>query len=675
MIALCLAVSPMAAQSGNELFQQALTKERAEGKLQEAISLYQRILREHAKDRPLAARTLVQLGKAYEGLGERDARAAYERVVREFGDQQSAVNEARDRLVALSPDGRSSGAARVASARMVLRSDVLNGSMVTEDGHYLVFVDSTGNLATQDLRSRQIAQITHSTANWDQFVDRLAASADGQVFAYAWWNGPRNIWELRSIDRRGGSERILVRDDDLSYARPYGFTPDGRSALVEISPEGKPSELALINVQTGARTPLKVVRGADPLNAAVSPDGRFVVYDEVDTASGARDLRILTIGTKTDTVLVHHPAADYGPMWAPGGEGVFFVSTRNGAGAGWYVPVRDGRPTETPTLVRADLGRGSRLGLTRDGMLYYTPSNAARMDVYVAEIDVATGNIVKAPTILEAKTTGSNSAPAWSRDGKFLVYVVGPAAGPSIRLRSMETGAEAEFHVTATRVELTADNRFIIASYLDRNRGMVGLLRVDAKSGAIDTIVQRPSTFAMNNPTSSADSRSIFYNLIEKGRGRIIERDLQTGVERNVDPDGPPTLSMASSPDGRWIAALIEDRTGDRRQLRVRLVPIRPEFGTARELAFLERGGSTLSWTPDGKSIVALSNDGSRKELWLVPVDGSNARQLTPSLGKNVTRAQLSPDGRHVALRIDDYTSELWTVQNFLPASSAASRR
>jgi signal transduction histidine kinase len=50
------------AQSGQDLFQQALVKERADGQLQDAIALYERIVRESSGDRELAARALVQMG-------------------------------------------------------------------------------------------------------------------------------------------------------------------------------------------------------------------------------------------------------------------------------------------------------------------------------------------------------------------------------------------------------------------------------------------------------------------------------------------------------------------------------------------------------------------------------------------------------------------------------------
>jgi hypothetical protein len=60
---------PVLAQTGHDLFQQALVKERADGDLRGAIEIYERIAREFTPDRPLAAKALVQLGQCYEKLG------------------------------------------------------------------------------------------------------------------------------------------------------------------------------------------------------------------------------------------------------------------------------------------------------------------------------------------------------------------------------------------------------------------------------------------------------------------------------------------------------------------------------------------------------------------------------------------------------------------------------
>ena len=100
---LLLALSPgwAGAQSGHNLFQQALMQERTHGNLQEAIRLYERIALEFTEDRALAAKALVNLGNACEKLGVPGAQDAYRRIVEEFPDQAEQARTAVARLGAL----------------------------------------------------------------------------------------------------------------------------------------------------------------------------------------------------------------------------------------------------------------------------------------------------------------------------------------------------------------------------------------------------------------------------------------------------------------------------------------------------------------------------------------------------------------------------------------------
>src|SRR5688500_14456338 len=96
-----LACIALAAETGAELFQKAVTQERAAGNLEEAIKLYQRVAREFASDRPLAAKALVQAARCYEKLGQDKSIKLYEQVTREFADQREPAATARDRLTAI----------------------------------------------------------------------------------------------------------------------------------------------------------------------------------------------------------------------------------------------------------------------------------------------------------------------------------------------------------------------------------------------------------------------------------------------------------------------------------------------------------------------------------------------------------------------------------------------
>src|SRR4051794_18618234 len=90
--ALCAALLVTAraslAQSPSDLFQRALVQERIAGRLDSAIALYQRVARQAGPDRALAARALLAVGRAYETLGRTEARVAYERLLRDYGDQR-----------------------------------------------------------------------------------------------------------------------------------------------------------------------------------------------------------------------------------------------------------------------------------------------------------------------------------------------------------------------------------------------------------------------------------------------------------------------------------------------------------------------------------------------------------------------------------------------------------
>src|SRR5713226_6419825 len=69
------------------LMQAAHQKQLVEGQLEEAIQLYKRIVQEHAGNRALAAKALLEMGQCYEKLGKTKARNAYERVLRDYADQ------------------------------------------------------------------------------------------------------------------------------------------------------------------------------------------------------------------------------------------------------------------------------------------------------------------------------------------------------------------------------------------------------------------------------------------------------------------------------------------------------------------------------------------------------------------------------------------------------------
>ena len=148
-----LAAAILAAQSGNDLFQQALLKERSQGDLAGAIQIYERILKQHASDRKLASQALRQIAHCQGRQGNESARRTYERLLKEYSDQPQAIADARARIAALSAAAAPTGP-RI--RQLWAGSDVDWEGGVSPDGRWLTYTHwETGDLGVRDPDWRQ----------------------------------------------------------------------------------------------------------------------------------------------------------------------------------------------------------------------------------------------------------------------------------------------------------------------------------------------------------------------------------------------------------------------------------------------------------------------------------------------------------------------------------------
>src|ERR1700761_7704746 len=93
MLAMTLALATLARGATNDLtglLQKGLFEEEANRDLTAAIANYQSLAIAFDKDRQLAATAIFRLGECYRKLGKTtDAVAQYQRIIKEFGDQQT----------------------------------------------------------------------------------------------------------------------------------------------------------------------------------------------------------------------------------------------------------------------------------------------------------------------------------------------------------------------------------------------------------------------------------------------------------------------------------------------------------------------------------------------------------------------------------------------------------
>jgi Tol biopolymer transport system component len=90
--------------------------------------------------------------------------------------------------------------------------------------------------------------------------------------------------------------------------------------------------------------------------------------------------------------------------------------------------------------------------------------------------------------------------------------------------------------------------------------------------------------------------------------------------------------SPAAAPDGRTVAVVVtrSNYADDRMDSELHAVDL--ASGSHRQLTYARDHVSQPAWSPDGKTLAFVAPDTAhREQVWLMPMSGGDARQLTAS--------------------------------------------
>lgn len=696
VIALLVIATAASAQQNKaeKLYQQALYEMEGMGDYSKAIELFNRVVTEFPKDKPVAAKALLHIGMCHEKSGKAEAQKAYERVIKEFADQREVVAEARARLAALTQLGLAVPTSAVVTRRITDDAFVDQRGTPSADGRFLSTTDwSTGDLAVIDAVTGQKRHLTNK-GSWtgsEEFALFSAFSPDGKRIAYAWFNKAQKF-ELRLIDAEGTLPRVLYFSEADFLAWPTAWTPDGNSVLVVIARQDGTSQIALISAADGTVRALKTLAhspGGGIFKASISPDGgRYVVYDNPGREDAPEhDIFLVPVEGGREIPLVRHPADDMFPVWAPDGRSVVFVSDRTGTLGLWRIRVANGKPHGPEELLKQDVGRLMPIGFSSKGSFYYSLETGL-IDVYLATLDLAAGKITPSPEPISQRFIGTRSQPHWSPDGKYLVCL--SARGPlpaamgsrTLSIFSPETGRERELVLNLENVRRprwSPDAREILVNAVDAQRRQ-GIFRVDARNGDSSPIVLNQPGITHGWPAWSHDGKLVFFvrNEVRKDTSALIQRDLRSGEEKEIYCTSEPISfnGFELSPDGQQIVLNLLERTTSTGTLKI--VPL--AGGESRDL-FQVQGTSRIMgstrpvWTPDGKEIlfVRIVQPQSVFEIWRVSVQSGKAEKLGLTM-ENMSNITLHPDGKRLAFQAGQTKSEIWVMENLLPEEEKGQR-
>ena len=266
------------------------------------------------------------------------------------------------------------------------------------------------------------------------------------------------------------------------------------------------------------------------------------------------------------------------------------------------------------------------------------------------------GTLYKIPVLGGAPVRildGVDSVPAFSPDGARFAFMRGePAKGVVALMVANADGSgarrmpdpPASSRFDQDRAPWSPDGRTIVATERTNTNG-VGRSRLEA----IDVASGRMTPFGgdwdyIHGVDWMPDGRSVVISAadVSDPQVQLWQVDWPTSERHRITSGVNDYDGVSLSADGRTIATVEGDRHSN-----IWVVPL--GGGAARQITSAVRGnigGGGLAWTPDGRLVYA-AQVGVKNQLWIMGADGSGARQVTNAKG-SAARPNVSSDGTWV---------------------------
>ncbi len=467
---------------------------------------------------------------------------------------------------------------------------------------------------------------------------------DGHALAFtSFRTGSGDVYIL-PLD--GGDLRRLTFDDSTCYV--CDWAADGQAIYFESAYEQQ--GFAIWYVSLDGRTPVCLY--AEPYEslsqAAISPDGAWLAltverqrwwrrgpdpYSPEDilllpalppATASADTLPRLVIGA--DAPFAAYAGANRAPLWSPDGQGLYFVSDRDGTENLWYYQL------EPPAL--------TQITHFRDGRLI-APSIARNAPVIAFERHAHGDDGVYRPQIWRLDLVSHTFTP--------LTIRVRPDTQFTPIYTEYRTRAFSEFALApdGKKVAFVARGN-VFADFADKE--------TDRERREGDSFPITQNTARQSELVWHPRSRVLVYVSDRSGEPELYAYDFTTQQERQLTRDGTAKRAPCIAPDGTHVAYI---RGADAIWLL--------NLDTGEQAAFA-RGvfiwSSDLAWSPDSQWLAFISLDEQFFSNVYVQQRGTyTARQITFLSNVEGSDLRWSPDGQYLVFSSGQFRAESQIVR------------
>jgi len=524
-------------------------------------------------------------------------------------------------------------------------SGTVSSAAVSPDGKYLAYV--TGENGKWALMVRQITTGTDVpvvTAAIN-FIPDVTFSPDGDYLYYVQReNSGPGYQLLYRVPALGGQPRKIAFDVDTAP----GFSPDGKQmAWGRGYPQLGQNGLIVASIDgTGERELIRTERlGDEPISPSWAPDGKKII-DASRTLKGGVHSEILEVDVATAKV------RQIGPRWhsvlsakmLADGTGIVAIAFQSASFRPqiWIQPYPDG----SPVRVTNDVAEYLTASPTPDGKTLAAIVGSANFNLTVADLGdetggkpLTTGTGDQVPFHLFVAPKNGAVVYAFDRaDGTNIAMIDAPGAAPRILTTDgvSDNPTIAENHTIAFR---------------SRAHGSVPTISVmDADGGNVRKIAEG------DRAVISPDARFVAYYASDAS---LFVVPTAGGTPRKITDNA--NGAFAFDPTSTRLAYTYWRKEGAGRNVaRMRIISL---DGTGTPIDLRPPEGA-IRWTPKGDAITFIVDARPADNIFAMPLDGGQPKQLTHFRHGEILSADWTPDGKLVMARGENPT-DMVLIRNF----------
>jgi Tol biopolymer transport system component/DNA-binding winged helix-turn-helix (wHTH) protein len=417
-------------------------------------------------------------------------------------------------------------------------------------------------------------------------------SPDGKQMAYlrGYPDALETVLMIANVDGTGEKRLSTLKAPQFGFTLgpAPGWSPDGKHITCSVSvsdKQGQYQEVYQVDPLTGATSPLTNRKWRRVQRVAWMRDGSRLIMTAAESEN--TELQVWEVSYPSgEPRKITNDLNEYRALTLTADSKTAAVVQTDQQANVWIAPAIDGRNAVQITSNNYDGLNG--LAWTPDGRLLYTSARNEANDIFMVD---AQGK----ERIQLTEKAGNNTAPAMSPDGRTIVFV-------------------------STR------------------DGQQHLWSMAAAGGRVQRLTEGQQDMS---PVFSPDGQTIIYRSYVTGNPNLFRLPVGGGGSTRLTEviSGPPAIS----PDGKTIACI--QRPVAIAKVKIALVPLDGSSPRIIEPTSVPRR-AFLVWTHDGQSLAYIKNDSSISNLWLLPLNGGEPKQITNFDSNQIFNFAISTDGR-----------------------------